>query len=409
MLTHLELENFKSFADLKNFGLSPITVLCGTNSSGKSTILQSLLLAKQSFESQGNDQIALLNGKLVHLGNLGNIIYSNDPKRTLKISQTFDLSNDEIRMLRNMRQVRLPLPLIFRELLGGNQEIYDNKRYIFQFDVGLKNTDVGNTPTQQPKAYVDSLDFSLKVLTKEEAWVSGPRVSMRYKSGSKYDLSWSNVRSRPHSNMEILPEGSTECHAVFANLLPLGIRTVEEVESEKRPSFDPYFFTRIRDLLKVLTTNYSYIGPLREEPARRYIYEDEVLEIGVKGENAAFVYLKEKASPIHGSYMLDDSQENFVETGKITLEDAVRKWFSFLGIDDFQTETQNELIQLTHRAPCTTPTRVNIADSGFGISQIFPIIVEGLRIPLGKTLILEQPEIHLHPRMQMQRKRTTWT
>ncbi len=37
---------------------------------------------------------------------------------------------------------------------------------------------------------------------------------------------------------------------------------------------------------------------------------------------------------------------------------------------------------------------------GFGVSQILPIIVEGLRLTLGETLVLEQPENHLHPKVQ---------
>jgi len=40
-------------------------------------------------------------------------------------------------------------------------------------------------------------------------------------------------------------------------------------------------------------------------------------------------------------------------------------------------------------------------DVGFGVSQVLPILVEGLKIETGSTLILEQPEIHLHPKMQM--------
>jgi predicted ATPase len=45
--------------------------------------------------------------------------------------------------------------------------------------------------------------------------------------------------------------------------------------------------------------------------------------------------------------------------------------------------------------------KVPITHVGFGVSQIFPILVEGLRPgPDGRLVILEQPEIHLHPRVQ---------
>jgi predicted ATPase len=43
---------------------------------------------------------------------------------------------------------------------------------------------------------------------------------------------------------------------------------------------------------------------------------------------------------------------------------------------------------------------ITIKHVGFGVSQILPIIVQGLIMPPGGTLVLEQPEIHLHPKIQ---------
>ena len=399
MLAKLDLSNFKSFSSLTNFAVTPITVLCGTNSSGKSSILQSLLLTKQSFESQGNDQIVLLNGKLVHLGNLKNIIHSNDSGRTLKISHIFKLTSDDVKIIRSLRQSRLPLMVILRDLMPKQfaQNSGENN-FTVKFEICLKNLETSDA-AQPPKVVIESLLFTIDVENNGQ-FVEGPRVEMQHKAGNQYNLKWTNLSSRHHPNGETATDGDTSCQAVFANLLPLSVRMPDSSPANER--FDPYLFSRIRDILRLLTTNYSYIGPLREEPARRYIYEDEVLEIGVKGENAAFVYLKEKGRVVRGQYVMSKDGETFEQCASESLGDAVRRWFNFLGIDDFQTETNNELIQLTHRASCETPTRVNIADSGFGISQVFPIIVEGMRISPGTSLILEQPEIHLHPRMQMQ-------
>ena len=45
---------------------------------------------------------------------------------------------------------------------------------------------------------------------------------------------------------------------------------------------------------------------------------------------------------------------------------------------------------------------MNIADFGFGASQILPVIVECLYAPRGATLLIEQPEIHLNAHHQLE-------
>ena len=51
MLTELRLKNFKAWKDTEKVSLQPVTMLLGTNSSGKSSLIQSLLLLKQTAQS----------------------------------------------------------------------------------------------------------------------------------------------------------------------------------------------------------------------------------------------------------------------------------------------------------------------------------------------------------------------
>jgi ABC-type hemin transport system ATPase subunit len=51
MFTKLHLKNFKAWANTGEINLKPVTMLLGTNSSGKSSIIQSLLLLKQTVQS----------------------------------------------------------------------------------------------------------------------------------------------------------------------------------------------------------------------------------------------------------------------------------------------------------------------------------------------------------------------
>jgi len=89
MLENISLKNFKGFKDLENLKVKPITILCGTNSCGKSSILQSILLLKQTLESQTPNQILLLNGRFVHLGSFENIIFEKNLDNRLVFELTW--------------------------------------------------------------------------------------------------------------------------------------------------------------------------------------------------------------------------------------------------------------------------------------------------------------------------------
>lgn len=56
MLIHLDLENFKIWKETGPMRLAPVTLLLGTNSSGKSTLIQSLLLIRQTITSTDDNQ-----------------------------------------------------------------------------------------------------------------------------------------------------------------------------------------------------------------------------------------------------------------------------------------------------------------------------------------------------------------
>ncbi len=62
MITELSLQRFKAFSSMEGLQLRPLTILCGKNSTGKSSILQSLLLLKQSMIDQVSDEAVALEG-----------------------------------------------------------------------------------------------------------------------------------------------------------------------------------------------------------------------------------------------------------------------------------------------------------------------------------------------------------
>jgi predicted ATPase len=74
-LRRLSLQNFKSAAEAE-LELAQLTLLVGTNSAGKSTILQALLLQTQAVESGAGGRLYPLNGSRVSLGDFVDVLWS---------------------------------------------------------------------------------------------------------------------------------------------------------------------------------------------------------------------------------------------------------------------------------------------------------------------------------------------
>lgn len=88
MLKSISLENYKCFKDKTTIDIAPLTVLCGVNSSGKSSILKSLLMLKQSYENGSTLNSLSLNGKYTNNGLFKDTVYSHKEK-SFTISNKF--------------------------------------------------------------------------------------------------------------------------------------------------------------------------------------------------------------------------------------------------------------------------------------------------------------------------------
>ncbi len=80
MISSIKIVNFKCFEDQK-IGLKPLTLLSGLNGMGKSSLLQALLLLRQSFQQELLDKTGLaLNGELVNIGTAQDALYEDAEK-----------------------------------------------------------------------------------------------------------------------------------------------------------------------------------------------------------------------------------------------------------------------------------------------------------------------------------------
>jgi hypothetical protein len=88
--------------------------------------------------------------------------------------------------------------------------------------------------------------------------------------------------------------------------------------------------------------------------------------------------------------------------GKLAIRQQVNSWIDdlFPGAEaNALAVEQTNLVRLQLRSGITSDW-VRPANIGYGISYAFPIIVAGLCADNGRTVILDSPEAHLHPKAQ---------
>ena len=398
MLESIALYNFKSFEELPELRIKPITILCGTNSCGKSSILQSILLLKQTVESKNPNQTLLLNGRFVHLGTFDNIIFEKKMENNVVLNFSFKLPKRGVFQSKQRQMHSIPYQLILRDIIPSESYTH-NEEFFINFKISLQ--------TEQKSKILKSMTINhldLKIETKKanEEKIPEAYIEMNLEENELYKIKWESIHSRFRDSSDN-KSGEATAKIKFANLLPISIDFQDDPIENKRISDIELLFYRLDNLFQSIFSTFTYIGPLREEPSRRYIYEDEIVEIGIKGENAAYIYLAEQDNSIKNLFFYDEENNSFIESTKsLKLSKALTNWLNFMKIKDLRPEPTNEIIYLNLNSSSADKTRVNIADVGFGVSQIFPIVLEGLRMPKGNTLLLEQPEIHLHPNLQMQ-------
>ena len=128
----------------------------------------------------------------------------------------------------------------------------------------------------------------------------------------------------------------------------------------------------------------AYLGPLRSYPERLYIASGAGRStVGVRGEFTPLV-LYHNSTTIDA---LNDWLGKFdipykLEIREVGGEDLAGKYITVALVDG------------------RTETTVTLADVGFGINQLLPIIIEGVASSANAIICVEQPEIHLHPRLQ---------
>ena len=135
-----------------------------------------------------------------------------------------------------------------------------------------------------------------------------------------------------------------------------------------------------------------YLGPLRQEPRSFFDldYEDRP-DVGTAGEHLARVL------QWHGMKSVD-----VPGLGQADLVDGLQHWLRELGVvEDVTVEARGRAGVSIEVRPPDLDRRVDLTSVGVGVSQVLPVLAVCLLAEPGDIVMLEQPELHLHPALQM--------
>ena len=186
-------------------------------------------------------------------------------------------------------------------------------------------------------------------------------------------------------------EGGTKWIASELATIPWLLRD-PKVKADREDENARYWFYPIAAVFSGFVKDLEFLGPLRAHPRRLYAGTAEWNEsVGQNGENLA-------AALVHAPRLLRQLNKVLPFFG-FPYEISVLP----VGNDRFGSEFRVLLRDLK------TNTETLLGDTGFGVSQAMPILAQGVlsalsgeQVPWVRLVGVEQPEIHLHPRLQAQ-------
>ena len=344
MLTHIRAKNFKSWADSGEVVLAPLTGFFGTNSSGKSSLLQMLLLLKQSI---GSEDVLFFGdaSSLVNLGSFGDVIHGHDTDALLELEY-------------GCQPQEPPVTEVERQMPDGTTKQLPVPIRHFTFNISVRGS--------SNHLSVESFRYGFN---------SREVPDIQWKDDRLSRIDWRGIDWREEGKRRKLERRAWPGSSIFNYYL-----------------FEPFTSASERQFSQVY-----YLGPTRIMPQRRYHWEGEQPEgIGQSGDETVDALLSARI----------DRLTTRGENGDVPIEERISAWLREMALaHSFSLKRagprsgKNYELRV-QQSPASPP--VSLVDMGYGLSQFLPVLVLCYYAPAGSTLILEQPGMHLHPKVQSQ-------
>lgn len=328
MLKEIRLRNFKAWRDTAAVRLAPVTMLLGTNSSGKSSLIQSLLLLKQTALSPDRSIHLNLGGDevndLFNFGDFDNVLSAGVEGDARRFELAFKFSR----------------PAIERVKEG-------------EFSCSYGKTSSGAVAVQDLKLAAEG--FQLRVIRRDKGAFSLMVNDEAQPRGKGRDYA-------PERSIALPPQAIVALGNDGSLVQDLSLAIRRELEDLR------------------------YLGPLRRKPERDYLWnKTSPGDIGSDGSKTMDALLA-------SAFLKDAVQAKVL--------DGVSAWLKRMKVADRIAARQVGRSTRYELVVSRDGIDANIRDVGIGISQVLPVLTLAHFAPAGSTIILEEPEIHLHPLAQ---------
>lgn len=369
MIRELNLDRFRAFR-AETFSFAPLTIIAGQNSSGKSSIIQALNALLQSTQGRAFPFDIVLNGDRAHLGGFKNVIHGHDARNSFGIGISFSLDEDS----------DFTLSATFKQSI--------EEGHLFPRQTLVSSSSAGNLSidwNQRAQNFRMILDPSSGLVDRQrKRFMNGFRSVLLSADESRRKTLLEDLNITDTSQVAQAIESMYDAAAVESrDGVMMDVKTSSEALS--LAANNPFFEVMKRsttEAMQQLRSSCGYVGPMRASPSRYFPLAGGDLTGDATGEGTSRTLAKWKDR-------------------KSSLIGEVRSALAQLQLaSDLTISVEHDEFLKVGIKPHGRVFSDSIADVGYGLSQILPMIVADLNLPAGGTLMVNQPEIHLHPSSQ---------
>ena len=359
MFKHLKIQNFKAWKDTGKIEMAPISLFFGANSSGKSSIGQFLMMLKQTVESPDRKAVFYPGGKnsAAQLGSYQEMVFNRNASHKIAFEYRWSL--------RDTLEIEDPV----------SGQSFSREDLAFYAEVGLKKTGQASKDLNAP-----GLNHLKYELTKSDEITLSITMDHKAKTKSEYKV---------EADKYVLKRKQGRVWSPGAPVRFYGFPD-EVVAYHQNADFVQALNLRHEKLFSSL----FYLGPLRTRTERLYSWSgSEPESVGYEGENTIAAILSARNRKISLGY----------KQRTRPLQEIIASELKNMGL--IETFAVNPISKKRQEYEVKVRTKgskdsVDLPDVGFGISQVLPVLVQCFYAPPGSIIVMEQPEIHLHPRAQ---------